>query len=198
MRDLYCLDEINKILIVVDNKNDFKEMTHEKIEIIEQPKQIGLGDAIHKCKDYINEDYYMLVLGDMLYKSKKKNCCQQLLDYHKKVGKQVIGLRKIPLFDIPINGMVSGKKKGRVIEVEDFIEKPGVKYAKTHCIKYGVFGNYVLSKDSFKYLDKMDLCQYLDISCKTIGLDGYIIDGKSFDIGTPKNYYKSFKNYNKN
>lgn len=196
LRELDNCEDIDEI-ILIKGKEDSYDFESKKIRYVTQFSPDGLGDAIYKCKDFIKDDYFMVLLGDMIYKSKKISCTQQLINFHKKHKKMIMGLKIIKIKDKKINGMIKGKRRGRTINITDFVEKPDIKTSIKMKLIYGTFGNYILHKDIFDLLKYADFPEALDIISSHGDLMGYLEKGESFDIGIPRNYYKAFKNFNK-
>lgn len=199
IRELDKIDSISDIILITNEGDKYTELPSDKIRFAVQKKQDGLGNAIYQAHEYITEDYFMLLLGDMIYKSYSNiSCSQQLIDYFNTYNKQIIGLKKIPKNEINLNGMIQGIKKGNSFEISKFIEKPELKYALKNKIKYGTFGNYILSKKAMDFFSTKDFPEYMKNEGIVGGLSGLLINGTSYDIGVPNNYYNTFCNYSKN
>lgn len=198
IRELDAIEDITDIVLIVNENDNYPDLPSNKIRYAVQKEQNGLGNAIYQAHEYVTEDYFMLLLGDMIYKSKNEvSCCQQLINGFKKVNNQIMGIKKIPKVEISLNGMIKGKKEGNIFTLSAFIEKPELKYALKNKIRYGTFGNYILSKAAMDFFTEKDFPEYMEISGRTNALFGYLMDGQSFDIGVPDNYYKAFSNYSK-
>ena len=100
--------------------------------------------------------------------------------------------------------MVQGEKHGRDMVLKHFHEKPSIDFAKEKKCKYGVFGCFVFTKEIFNFIDinfyekgEIQLSTAIDKLIMKNKMDGYIIKGESFDIGTPEKYYETFCKFNK-
>lgn len=172
---------------------------NKRVKYIIQEEQKGLGHAVYLSKDYIKEDF-ILCLGDMLYRSNTKDSClKQMLDVYKHNKMPLMGLREIPIEEIPINGMVLESYKNDYILINRFYEKPSIEFAIKQGCKYGVFGCFIFNTEIFELIDmdkyennEIQLSTAIDkLACKN-KLFGCRIEGESFDIGTPEKYYSSF------
>ena len=68
---------------------------------------------------------------------------------------------------------------------------------------FAFFGQYIVKNEILRTIklsensNEVGLSEYLNAYAKSNVLYGYVVDGKSFDIGTPKSYYESFVEYGK-
>lgn len=196
-----------------------KDILHigEKIHFINQETQDGFGHAVHCAKEWVNGDPFLLMLGDYLYTSHtNQSCIKQLVDTYDRYDLSVLGLTKSSEEKIGLRGCVSGtwQEKMSIINIHELIEKPDIEYARTHLRIDGMekdqfltlFGLYVLKPDIFNYLEEniannvrergeYQLTSCLDKLCKNHGVSGYIVEGSSFDLGTPDLYWQSVNDY---
>lgn len=182
-----------------------------RIKFIVQENQQGLGHAVYLGKGIIG-DRFLLCLGDMIYKSSDPNasCIQQIVQYGFLHQESIMGLHYIPLQDVSINGMVQCIKidsNFRTVNIQRVYEKPTIQFAVQNSLQEGVFGCYILNEDVFGYIDifkkeregkEIELSPALDKLAMNRQLKGYILDGESYDIGTPEKYYNSFVQFGRN
>ncbi len=182
----------------------------EKVTFIPQETQDGFGHAVYCAKDWIDNEPFLLMLGDHLYASDNgKSCAQQLIDVYEKSLHSVVGLKETPGNQIHKFGCAAGVWTGGkdILAISQFAEKPDLEYAKENLITdhvkedhfLTVFGQYVLTPKIFEYLDEhiqhnlretgeFQLTSCLDRLRQEEGFSGYIVQGKRFDIGTPDVY----------
>ncbi len=175
-----------------------------KITFIEDKYQQGLGKSIKLCKKFINNETFMLLLGDQIYKSScDKSCVRQILDFYYKKFLPIIPVCETKLDDVSNYGILYGKiwVDENSFYIEKIVEKPSVKFAKenlqmTHNNKkvfYSIFGCYILEpsiiNDDLNF--STSLCNYINKN-KSIA---FIPNGRYFDIGNMKSYYDTFINF---
>lgn len=130
--------EIDEIIIVVNYLkeqiiNQFgNSYLDKKIKYIYQKEMLGTGDAIHKCKEYLN-DRFLVLMGDDIYSKKDIEKClrhEQCMLIQEVYGK----------FS---GGHIINDEKGNL---QDIVE--GVYEKEKSMVNTGL---YVLLKDFFKY-----------------------------------------------
>ena len=63
------------------------------IKFVYQDKPKGTGDAVLKCKKYIKDKYFLMLLPDDLII--KKNCSKDMMKLHKKTKSSIIATKKV-------------------------------------------------------------------------------------------------------
>lgn len=185
-----------------------------------QKERLGFGHAVWLCKKFAANEPTLLMLGDFLYKSNEtRNCCKQVIDAYKEIGKLVVSVHSIPLEDVVHYGILYGdweNKEETVMKVQTMKEKPTSDYAKEYLKVgkaksegnyYATFGQYVLTPEVFKELGKMiksgepsegteyGLTAVLETVRKKSGMYGFVPNGKCYDIGLPEEYRKTMLEY---
>ncbi|GGA43443.1 UTP--glucose-1-phosphate uridylyltransferase [Okeania sp. KiyG1] len=183
-----------------------------KITLLTQSEQAGYGHAVFCAKEWVEDEPFLLLLGDHIYASEvKKSCASQILQVYEQTNKSVIGVRIIPGAEIHHYGCISGSLVADgIINIDTIYEKPELNYArqKLHVAGMkedefiGVFGIYLLTAKIFDYLeenikqnvrekDEFQLTSCLDKLQKTEGMNGYLVKGKCFDTGMPDVYWQT-------
>jgi UTP-glucose-1-phosphate uridylyltransferase len=215
--------------ISIENYNKlpphFQEYSRRILEIgrqvtfVLQNTQEGFGHAVYSARQAVNNEPFLLMLGDHIYRSTTSiSCAQQLLDSYQLHGKSVVGLRLTPEDKIANFGTVSGVwiEPNSLLNITEFAEKPTIEYAHSNLrIPYlpedqflTVFGQYILSPEVFNYLEEnitnnirehgeFQLTSALDRLRKDEGFQGLVMDGVRFDIGLPEYYLDTLVNYRK-
>ncbi|MBE9005003.1 UTP--glucose-1-phosphate uridylyltransferase [Fortiea sp. LEGE XX443] len=193
-----------------------------KITILTQEKQEGYGHAVFCAKDWVQDEPFLLMLGDHVYKSDTdKSCASQVLDIYSQVQQSIVSLTTMPAAIIHKAGCVTGvwQKTDSILQVTQLYEKPTVDYARQHLRVAGmsedeflcIFGLYVLTPKIFdclgEHIDKnirdrgeFQLTSCLDSICQAEGMTGYVVQGKCFDTGLPDAYWQTmvdFRNISK-
>ncbi|WP_193195308.1 UTP--glucose-1-phosphate uridylyltransferase [Nostoc sp. MG11] len=181
-----------------------------KVTILTQKEQAGYGHAVFCAKDWVQDEPFLLMLGDHIYASDtEKSCARQVLDVYEQVNKSVVSLTTMPAEMIHKAGCVTGiwQELNSIIEVTQLSEKPTLEYAYQHLRVEGmakdkflcIFGLYLLTPEIFDFLaehinknfrerGEFQLTSCLDRLCQQKGMTGYVVKGKCFDTGLPDAY----------
>ncbi|MBW4687220.1 MAG: UTP--glucose-1-phosphate uridylyltransferase [Komarekiella atlantica HA4396-MV6] len=181
-----------------------------KVTILTQEEQAGYGHAVFCAKDWVQDEPFLLMLGDHVYTSDtEKSCARQVLDVYEQVNKSVVSLTKMSAEMIHKAGCVTGvwQKSNSILEVIQLSEKPTIEYAYQHLRIEGmaedeflcIFGLYLLTPQIFDFLaahinknfrerGEFQLTSCLDRLCQEEGMTGYVVKGKCFDTGLPDAY----------
>ena len=191
----------------------------KKITYVVQHEKKGFGHAVYQCKDFTNGEPVLLLLGDMIYQSNEKdNCMSQMIRAYEKYNLPIISIQKIDKEDVIHYGTMHGKWENTeqtVLKLDQIKEKPSVEYAKNNLsVKtnsnnenyYVTFGQYILTKDVFDVLEnniqnnkfengEIELTSALEKVRSQSGMIGYLILGKSYDVGLSNKYYETVVDY---
>jgi UTP--glucose-1-phosphate uridylyltransferase len=186
----------------------------QKITLITQHQQEGYGHAVFCAKEWVNNEPFLLLLGDHIYRSHLNiNCTAQLLQVYQKFQHSVIGLRKTAGEQIHHYGCVTGTidLETNFLSMTQIYEKPTLDYARSYLQVEGmakdeflsIFGLYILEPKIFEILqaeiteNRRDQGEFQLTSCleklrQQQGMTGVCIQGECFDTGIPEAYYHSF------
>lgn len=183
-----------------------------KITILTQDTQEGYGHAVFCAKEWVNNEPFLLMLGDHIYASNtNKSCTAQVLDIYNQVNQSTIGLTTMPAETIHKAGCVTGTwQQDSILSVTQVYEKPSIEYARQHLRVEGIpedeflciFGLYALSPKLFDFLEEniknnrrdrgeFQLTSALESLRQAEGMTGYIVQGKCFDTGMPDAYLQT-------
>ncbi len=196
--------------------NDLMDLGY-RITLLIQDVQEGFGHAVYCAKEWVDNDSFLLMLGDHLYTSTSKvPCTRQVLEVYEQYNTNIVSLKVIQQEDLKRFGCVTGTREGQnsIITITEFYEKPTIEYAKEHLHLEGMnadqflalFGQYILSSKIFDFLEEhiknnireageFQLTSCLDKLRQEDGFVGYIAKGKSFDIGVPNKYRQTIIDY---
>jgi UTP--glucose-1-phosphate uridylyltransferase len=185
----------------------------DRIKILTQKEQEGYGHAVLCAKEWVNNEPFLLMLGDHIYSSAiKKSCARQVLEIYEKINQSVVGLTTIPAEILYKAGCVTGvwQEKGSILSLTQVSEKPTVEYARQHLRVEGmaedeflcIFGLYALTpkifdlleenvRNNFRERGEFQLTTCLDKLRAAEGMTGYGVKGKYFDIGMPDAYWQT-------
>ena len=187
----------------------------DRLEFVYQNEPGGFGHAVFQAAEFAGDDPVLLLLGDTIYESfDSRSCIRQLIDAYELYGEPIVGIQKIPLEAVENYGIFSGTwedEQESIMKCTMIVEKPNVAYARdylgvrtdrTQITCFGAFGSYVLTRDVFEILQsitenqrgektEIGLTEALDLLCKKSTVYGFLIDGKSYDLGNPEAYRRA-------
>lgn len=189
----------------------------ERITFIIQEQQEGFGHAVYCAKPWVNDEPFLLLLGDHIYQSQDKlSCAEQVLATFSQTDSSVIGVTVMSGDIIHKAGCVTGtwQVTNAVLDITKLYEKPDLEYAKTHLHVpgmaesdfLGVFGMYVLKSDIFdaleteiennlRYRGEFQLTTCLERVRASSGMVGCLVKGQYFDVGMPQFYRQTMYDY---
>ncbi len=190
--------------------SEYLQKLGDRVTLLIQAEQEGYGHAVFCAKNWVNDEPFLLLLGDHVYTSNTDiSCARQVIDLYQQTGKNTIGLTVMSADIIHKAGCVTGKWQdgNSVLEITQIYEKPSLDYAKEHLRVaelrenefLGVFGMYVLESTIFNLLaedinnnlrfkGEFQLTTCLDRLRQTEGAIGFIVKGQYFDTGMPLFY----------
>jgi UTP-glucose-1-phosphate uridylyltransferase/mevalonate kinase len=226
--DLEAFQSFFNVQVTIENYNKlprhFQEYAQRILEIgrrvsfVTQEAQEGFGHAVYCARGAVDNEPFLLMLGDHLYRSDGgKSCAQQLIEAYNKHGISVLGLRRTPEDRIANFGTATGvwmEEEDQLLNVTEFAEKPTVDYARNNLRVAGlpedeyltVFGQYIIKPQIFDYLEEhiannvrergeFQLTSALDRLRQEDGFLGLIMDGQRYDIGLPEYYLATLRTF---
>jgi UTP--glucose-1-phosphate uridylyltransferase len=185
----------------------------DRIKVITQDKQEGYGHAVFCAREWVDNEPFLLMLGDHIYTSHvQKSCARQVLEAYQQVNHSVIGLTKVNSNLLYKVGCVAGnwQSSNSILSITQVSEKPAVDYAQKNLRVEGlgedeflsIFGLYALTPTIFDCLEddinnnvrmkgEFQLTTCLDVLRQREKMTGYVVEGKFFDIGIPDAYLQS-------
>ena len=227
-RDLFC--EVLKSppqpelwsKLSAENKEYSKYLSElgDRITILTQGEQEGFGHAVYCARDWVNNEPFLLLLGDHVYTTEiESSCAAQMVDIYQQHGTSVIGITVMHEDIIHKAGCIAGtwKTDKEILAISQIYEKPTLEYAREH-LKVaemaqneflGVFGMYVLEPAIFELLaseitnnerfkGEFQLTTCLDKLRTNNGVIGYLVQGKYYDTGMPLFYRQTIIDYYNN
>jgi UTP--glucose-1-phosphate uridylyltransferase len=182
----------------------------DRITILTQARQEGYGHAVFCAKDWVNNEPFLLLLGDHVYRSHTQvSCAAQMLEVYQRLGKNLLGLTIMSGDIIHKAGCIAGnwQESNSILDITQIYEKPSLEYARTNLhvpgMKedefLGVFGMYILEAKIFDYLEadinsnnrdrgEFQLTTCLEKMRQDLSMTGYLVKGQYFDTGMPLFY----------
>ena len=178
--------------------NEFKKIKkyQKMIKFVYQNKPKGTGDAVLKCKKYIKEKFFLMLLPDDLIMN--YNCTKEMINLHKKTKGSIIATKKVSKDTVSRWGILSLKdKKKNFFKITDVFEKPKINEAPSN---FAIIGRYILPSKIFVEIKNLKPGQGGEIHItdaiknliyKKENFFGNIFKGKYLDCGTIKGYIQS-------
>ena len=117
---------------------------------VEEGGAKGLGHAIYMAKDFVGNEPFAIMYGDVIMQGNKP-CLKEIIEQHEKLGSSVIGVERVDWKDVPKYGNVSGEAiTDRLYKVEKMQEKPKVEETKSNL---AISERHVLMPDLFDFLE---------------------------------------------
>jgi UTP--glucose-1-phosphate uridylyltransferase len=192
----------------------------DRITILTQTEQQGFGHAVYCTRDWVNDQPFLLLLGDHVYTSQiESSCATQMLDVYQQNNTSVIGITVMQADIIHKAGCVGGKWKTpqSILSIAQIYEKPTLEYAREHLQVpgmsedefLGMFGMYILEPTIFKLLaseidnnerfqGEFQLTTCLDKLSQQYGAIAYLVRGQYYDTGMPLFYRQTMIDYYNN
>ena len=122
-----------------------------RISCIYQEELNGLGGAVKLAEEFVQDDFFAVLLGDTVLDSTSKTAVTgQLIDAHYQTGNPVIAVEQLPREELGKYGCVGGEWiSDTIMQVNAMVEKP-----LPHEIpgEFAVASRYLLSPEIFPLL----------------------------------------------
>ncbi len=183
--DLKMLDKIRSISNMAN------------IHFIWQKEMNGLGDAILHAKHHVNNEPFVILLGDTLVESTDGPVTKQLIDVYNQTKGSVIALEEVKPELVHRYGIVDGEMiSENVVKAKDWIEKPSIAEAPSNL---AVASRYLFTPEIFDYLEKtlpgknneIQLTDAMREMVKHHPMYGMKFNGKRYDIGNKMGFLKT-------
>lgn len=120
----------------------------ERITYVEQPTPEGYGHAVYQAREFVNDEPFLLLLGDHIYiENGKKRCAEQVIETYNVARCAVSAVQQTPDDKLHLFGTVQGSPLGsdpQIYDVTAMYEKPTIEYAAEHLQTPGVKRGYYL------------------------------------------------------
>lgn len=120
-----------------------------RLQFAEQKEALGYGHAVYCAKEFVNDEPFLLLLGDYLYVSylAQKRCAAQLLDLAAQQDCSVSAVHATIEHQVSRYGTLTGKhvpNNDGVYQIEKIIEKPSLSTAELELQTPGLRAGYYL------------------------------------------------------
>ena len=185
----------------LDQKSKFREsntvrnstLKQESMCFIVQDEPLGLGHAVLCVKEYIDEEYFAIILPDDLVLS-DISCLKQMVEIHKAYSSSVIAIEEVGHNDVNRYGIiVPDAVDNDVVRISGIVEKPNLDSAPSNL---AAIGRYILSKKIFTLLEdqragfggEIQLTDSINSLTKTNSVHALKFQGTRFDCGSKAGY----------
>ena len=167
------------------------------IHFIWQKEMNGLGDAILHAKYHVNNEPFVILLGDTLVQSEDGPITKQLIDIYNQTKGSVIALEQVKPELVSRYGIIDGEEiTSNVYKAKDWIEKPSIEEAPSNL---AVASRYLFTPEIFDYLEKttpgknneIQLTDAMRQMVKDHPMYGMKFNGKRYDIGDKMGFLKT-------
>ena len=170
---------------------------------VRQGSPKGLADAIGKAEAFVNEEPFVVCLGDSIIESNPKgDMLKKLIDIYQAEKADIsILFEEVTPESVVKYGIAKLKNQiGTIFEIADLIEKPTIEEAPSNL---AIAARYVFSPEIFEFIKKTkpgrnDEIQITDSIRLMLdqGKRGFGVrlssDEKRYDIGNYKSYFEAF------
>ena len=167
------------------------------IHFIWQKEMNGLGDAILHAKYHVNNEPFVILLGDTLVQSVDGPVTKQLIDVYNQTKGSVIALEEVKPELVSRYGIIDGVQiSDKVYKAKDWIEKPSPEEAPSNL---AVASRYLFTPEIFDYLEnipsgknnEIQLTDAMRLMVKNHPMYGMKFNGKRYDIGDKMGFIKT-------
>jgi len=167
------------------------------IHFVWQKEMNGLGDAILHAKYHVNNEPFVILLGDTLVQSEDGPITKQLIDVYNEHKGSVIALEEVKPELVSRYGIIDGQQvSGNVVKANGWIEKPSVEEAPSNL---AVASRYLFTPEIFDYLEntapgknnEIQLTDAMREMVKSHPMFGMKFNGKRYDIGNKMGFLKT-------
>lgn len=192
IKDHFDRNEKLEFVLNRQNKHELLKLVLEinrlaNIHYVTQEQPLGLGHAIWCAHQYIGNEPFAVLLGDIVIDSEVP-CLKQLIDVYHEMKSSVVAVEAVDWSETGKFGIIDGTKvRESLYLAADLIEKPG----KNAPSNLAIAGRYILEPEIFRLIKQtnagaggeIQLTDALQQLAKIRPLWAYQYQGKWFDIG---------------
>jgi len=197
-------DRSVELELLLENKNDTArlEMVRKISDMcdfsyIRQKEPKGLGHAIARARNLVDDQPFAVLLGDDIIHSVGKPVIGQLGQIAEKTGSTVLAVERVPEDKVSSYGIIESEQvERRLSRVKSMVEKPPVDQAPSNL---AIIGRYILTPEIFDYIDRTEpdtrgeiqLTTALNMLLADSKIYGYEFEGKRYDAGDKLGFLKA-------
>jgi len=166
------------------------------IHFVWQKEMKGLGDAIYCARHHVQDESFVVLLGDTLIDSTKP-AARQLQHLFQQHQASVVLVEQVDRSRIGRYGVIDAElAEPGVYRVKDFIEKPTEQEAPSNL---AIAGRYLFTPDIFDYISRtkpakdgeIQLTESMRMMVKKRPMYALLLDGKRCDVGNKEGFIKT-------
>jgi len=198
IEDYFSINSVLEKRFIQSSKENLIEKIHPKyfdkvkFSYVFQEEPNGLGHAILQAKDYVDDEFFCVILADDLLVN-EIGCLSQLSNIHYEKNQSILGVFAADPEKISNYGVIDGVLDGNSYKLNNIIEKPKAEEAPSNL---AVFGRYILSKEIFNHLEdtnpgvngEIQLTDAIKSLIEKDAVRATEIMGKRFDCGSKEGY----------
>jgi UTP--glucose-1-phosphate uridylyltransferase len=168
------------------------------IAFVHQKEQLGLGHAVLMAKELVGDEPFAVLLSDDVMRNPNgPPVTRQLIDIYQQHRGSVIAAQRVPPEEASRYGIIAPRhEEGRLVEIEDVVEKPSVAEAPSNL---AVLGRYVLTPKIFDLLEttprgsggEIQLTDAIRELSQEQAVFAYQFEGQRHDAGTRLGWLKA-------
>ncbi len=157
---------------------------------VRQPEPLGLGHAILCARDLVDDEPFVVMLGDDLV-APETPCLPRMMEIHEQYGGSVLSLFTSPPEEISAFGVVAAQDvDDDTVKVTHLVEKPAPEEAPSNL---AVAGRYILTPDIFDLIEQtppgkggeIQITDALEMQAQSGQCYGLRFNGIRYDTGNP-------------
>ena len=185
--NLARLKEVQRISSMID------------VSYVRQKEALGLGHAILTSRGLIGNEPFAVMLGDDIIDAEVP-CLKQMLALFETLQSSIIATCEVPESDVSSYGIVKGLPleghRGRVLRVEDLVEKPARDEAPSNL---AIIGRYIFTPEIFDSIERtkagrdgeIQITDAIRLLLKEQPVYAFKFDGTRHDAGDKLGFLKA-------
>jgi UTP--glucose-1-phosphate uridylyltransferase len=166
------------------------------IHFVWQKEMRGLGDAVYCARHHVNNEPFVILLGDTVMDAPKP-AALQLVELYNRLQAPVILLEEVEPRKVSLYGIIDGEEiEPGVYRIKDLVEKPKPDRAPS---RLAIASRYLLTPDIMDYIGnvppgrngEIDLTEPLRSLVKTRPVYGLKLQGRRCDIGNKDGFVRT-------
>lgn len=185
--NLARLKEVQRISSMID------------VSYVRQKEALGLGHAILTSRGLVGNEPFAVMLGDDIIDAEVP-CLKQMLTLFETLQSSIIATCEVPESDVSSYGIVKGLPlegyRGRVLRIEDVVEKPARNEAPSNL---AIIGRYIFTPEIFDSIERtkagrdgeIQITDAIRLLLKEQPVYAFKFDGTRHDAGDKLGFLKA-------
>ena len=185
--NLARLKEVQRISSMID------------VSYVRQKEALGLGHAIMTSRGLVGNEPFAVMLGDDIIDAEVP-CLKQMLTLFETLQSSIIATCEVPESDVSSYGIVKGLPlegyRGRVLRIEDVVEKPARDEAPSNL---AIIGRYIFTPEIFDSIEltkagrdgEIQITDAIRLLLKEQPVYAFKFDGTRHDAGDKLGFLKA-------